>query len=113
MVSWSLGLVVGMGLSDEHVKRAFFICPPNNHDRNAWKALAGMNAVTAMQRYVDRVTEWFPAASAAVPSGETAAAAASSERGGGEGDLRFGGATVSTMGAIGLDGRCVSWYGSD
>lgn len=67
-----------------------------------------MDAGTAMQRYVDRVAEWFPASAEAVNSSEAEAATASARGGGGgEGDLSFGTAAVSTMGPIGLDGRVV------
>lgn len=87
---------------------------PKPPTRNAWKGLAGMDGATAMQRYVDRVAEWFPP----LPSGSGEATLAASggggggggsggSRGGGGGDLSLGSASISTMGAIGLDGRCV------
>lgn len=103
----------------------------SSHTRNAWKALAGLDAAAAMQQYVDRVAAWFPPPAADAdadakggPGGEggpnralsDAAAGAGGDAGAGAGgdggELSFGTGSVSTMGAIGLDGRWVGgWVG--
>lgn len=97
-------------------------CPPttNPFHRNAWKALASVEAAEAMQRYVDSVAQWFPSpppgndasassASAAAAAREGSSSAAASGGGGGGEELSFGSATVGSMGAIGLDGRYVDF----
>ncbi len=65
-----------------------------------------------MQQYIACVASWFPSESGGGSSSAAAAAAAAADSSGaGGGELSFGAAGVSTMGAIGLDGRCVraSW----
>lgn len=70
-------------------------------------ALAGLDAAAAMQQYVDRVAAWLPPPGPEEGEASSADAAAGGCGSGGGGELSFGTASVSTMGAIGLDGRCV------